>query len=179
MKTRIAIDLDNVIWDLSSSWLECYNEKTGENVKPEDITDYDIGKFVEKPYELFNILYSRIFWQHINIEPAIIKTITSLKNHGVDIKIVTATDYEIARPKFDRLLELIPALKKEDLIIAYDKSWIDAEWLIDDNPANLKSYTNNRILIDQPYNRGVLDYYYDYRAKDLIDAISFIIKYLE
>ena len=66
-KIKIGIDLDNTIWELVTPWLALYNQIANDNVQLNDITEYDINKFVKSPETLHYILEMPNFWDSVEL----------------------------------------------------------------------------------------------------------------
>lgn len=60
-KPSIAIDMDGVIADLMTTWIDRINEVEGENLKLEEITDWEILKFVKCGTKIFDQLDYDLF----------------------------------------------------------------------------------------------------------------------
>lgn len=160
MKDRldIIIDLDGVIWDLLTPWLEYYNRLTNENIKIEDIKTYEIKEYVKYPELLPKILEMDDFWDNVNLYDGVYDSLNDLINLDVKFKIVTSTYYKIAPMKFKRLFELLPMLRTDDIIISYNKSVIKSWFVVDDYYKNFSNDLNTtNIMIRQPYNKSKED----------------------
>ena len=68
-KIVVAVDQDGVLCDILTHWLSEYNEQTGENITEEDITEWDMFKFVKHPKVLQVLLFliHPLFIKIINI----------------------------------------------------------------------------------------------------------------
>ena len=78
-----------------------------------------------------------------------------LINTGRKIRVVTATSYDILKPKMEKLLSLYPYLSWDDVVVANDKSAVIGDVIIDDNTKNLEtSPCRIKILFDRPHNRS-------------------------
>lgn len=179
-KFEIAVDLDGVIWDLLNPWLSRYNNITGGKIDINDIKSYELDEYIEHRELLQYILKMNDFWESVEPYPGAVGAIDVLLNHPlVNLSIVTATSYEIAHMKIKRLLELIPSLPEENIILTSKKELIAAHVLIDDYENNLRHMAVTGkgvpILIDQPYNRNFDNNTYGVvRCNSLIDAVSLI-----
>jgi 5'(3')-deoxyribonucleotidase len=54
----IGSDIDDTILSLIPRWIKAYNREFGDNLKPKDITDWDIARFVlpEAKEEIFKYI---------------------------------------------------------------------------------------------------------------------------
>jgi 5'(3')-deoxyribonucleotidase len=158
MKRKLAVDIDNTIWDLVSSWIEYYNNKYDDNVKASNITKYaffDLTKKATKE-EMFDILCVDDFWSTVNPYRYSEEYLRKL-NKEFDLYIVTSTSYKTSRKKFERFFELFPFLDEHQLIITHHKEIIDVDIIVDDCPINLTNTDHIRFLINQSYNKSVKD----------------------
>ena len=183
-RIRVAVDLDGCIWDLVTPWLTAYNKITNESVKPEDIKTYDIMQYVKWPEMLPCVLEMDEFWETVCLYDGVYEAIDKLNKHPmIDLVIATATNYKVARAKFDRLFTLLPMLNEKQLIIANRKDLLAVDFLVDDWECNLRDVEHVKyttpILITQPYNETFPDTLYGIkRAKNLVSAADAIEKYV-
>ena len=47
MKRKLAVDIDNTIWDLITPWLNYYNKRHNDDVKYEDVTEYSFFDIIK------------------------------------------------------------------------------------------------------------------------------------
>ena len=67
MITKVGIDIDNTIWDLVSPWLEWYNILYLDDIKYEQINEYNFFDMTTKATkkEMFDILHTPEFWDYV------------------------------------------------------------------------------------------------------------------
>ena len=41
MRRKLAVDIDNTLWDLITPWLDYYNRRYNDNIRYEEIVDYN------------------------------------------------------------------------------------------------------------------------------------------
>lgn len=183
-KFVIAIDLDGVIWDLVTPWLAKYNSITNENVKVEDIKTYNISEYIEHEGILHYILETESFWDSVNLYPGVAEAIRLLKEcPDIDLVICSATCYKIAGHKIRRLMQLLPDIDSDDLVLTSRKDLLDAHFMIDDYEDNLKHMAVTGkgvpILINQPYNKYFPNKTYGILRKgSLLEAAQTIINFI-
>lgn len=172
VKTKVALDLDGVIWDLIDSWLKRYNLLYDDNVTSEDIKEYELSKSLTKATcdEIKSILSEKDFWDTVVPFKYSIKYLRKL-NSEFDLYIATATNYKIFDTKVERLLALFPFLDKHQIICIHNKSLLDVDWLVDDCVDNLRHGKFNKIILDAPYNRDCNDFI---RARNLKEVYNII-----
>ena len=101
MKRKLAIDIDNTIWDLISPWLTCYNEAFNDNVKYEDIVRYDFFDITSKASkeEIFKFLSTDELWKSVVPYKYSYEYLEKF-NKEYDLYIVTNTSYKTPKIKF-------------------------------------------------------------------------------
>ena len=171
MKNIIAIDVDDTVLDLMSTWLSLYNAEFNDNLKREQITDWNISQFVkseakDRMYEY--IEYPDVFYGSLPIENSL-QGINLLKSLGNRIVYITANNPENC--KYHWLVENGFLDNKEDFICALDKSLIYCDYMIDDKYENIINSWGFGTLFNQSWN---LQYEYSDRATDWDDIIKMI-----
>ena len=67
MKRKLAVDIDNTLWDLIRPWIGLYNVLYKDDVQYEDITQYEFFDRLktESKSEMLNLLTSEGFWDSV------------------------------------------------------------------------------------------------------------------
>lgn len=185
-KVKIAIDLDGVIWDMLTPWLQWYNRISGDNVSPPDIKSYEISRYIKGEHkELLNyILEMHEFWDEVKPYDGAIEALKKINAHpAVDMVIVTATSSKIAHSKFNRLFSIADFIAEDQIICTSRKDLIAADFVIDDYEHNLRHTVANSnqvgILINQFYNEAFPSSEYRIiRCDSLVDAAEIILEHL-
>lgn len=174
MKRKLAVDIDNTIWDLVTPWLNYYNRRHNDDVKYEDVTEYsffDIIKNITRE-EMLGLLNENEFWSEVKPYPGSYKYLKKL-NDEFELYIATSTSYRTPREKFDKLFTFFDFLTEDQLITISKKQLLNVDIMIDDCVDCLTSGNYTKLLIDTPYNRDVADDTL-IRVKDLKDAYEFL-----
>ncbi len=152
----IAVDVDGVVLDTMSEVLARYNLDCHDSLTLDDIRAYDVGQFVRpecgrKIYEYFET--PEVYQAALPIVNAD-RGLLALEKSGHRLIFVTT-----AAPGTEGVKRVV--LKKygylhddENYVECRDKSLIRADVLIDDNVMNLIYFRGERIIFDQPWNRG-------------------------
>lgn len=151
---RIAIDMDDVIADPLSKHLALLNKKYNENISIQELQ----GKYLteirpELKEDIMNLLAEPTFFRDLNVIKNSQEVIREL-SQDYEIFIVTAA-MEIPTSftaKYEWLKEHFNFLNESNFVFCGDKSIINADYLIDDNPKHFKQFNGQAILFSNPYN---------------------------
>jgi 5'(3')-deoxyribonucleotidase len=166
----IAVDVDDTVCNLVDEWLRLYNLEYDDNLKKENITDWDIGSFTKA---------GKDFYKYINFDIYDnCKTIFGAKSgikylRSLGHRIIFVTAYNYGNSKLNWLLKHKFIETDKDFVVARDKSLIKADMLIDDNYENVKKFDNTNsigILFQAPWNKK---FEYNYRVKNWKELITF------
>lgn len=158
MRRKLAVDIDNTIWDLVSPWIGFYNIYYNDNVNYSDIVEYNFFNITKKATkeELLNILSSDSFWAFVYPYKESKEYLEKL-NDEFELYIVTSTSYKTSMKKFERFFELFDFLNEDQLIITSNKCLLNVDIIVDDFINNLSGDNHIKFLIDQPYNKDIND----------------------
>lgn len=185
-KKKVAIDVDGVLYDLVTPWLNVYNEVYDDTLKLRNIEQYDLSKYTKcSKEEMSQLLQEPAIWEQIKLYRGVKKYIQELNNNeNVDLFLVTATSYKTCKYKFDRLFELLPMLNENQLVITSRKDLIGANFFVDDWEDNLREMALTKhgvpILVTQPYNKSFPNSLYGItRADNTKEALKMVVDYIE
>ncbi len=176
---KIALDVDGVLADIISVWLDQYNKSRKKSITSEDIVRWDFWKELGfdkyKFYEELSSCWSR--WMEVPpMEQDIASAVEKLHSAGT-VHIVTARD--ASSTKYVKQWLEHNGIKYNDYVPVLrgrDKADLDYDIFIDDSPHNvvgIASKGKNALLYDQPWNRSVNDPKI-VRIKKLEEAVSVI-----
>ena len=152
----VLVDMDDTIVDLLSRWVSFLNETHGLSVNPEEITDWNISLFFPTltKEQVFAPLFIDGFWSAVQPKEDAVKYLKMLKDEGYRVIICTNTHYTTLREKMEKVLfHHFDFLSWNDVVIAYHKQLLDADFLVDDGVHNLIGGKYKGILMDAPHNR--------------------------
>lgn len=152
MKKRIAIDMDEVIADVTPKFLDIYQETHGYRPVPEEY----LGK---KLYQLPGAqllrekLFHKGFFADLNVMPHSQEVVRELQEN-FDVFIVTAAmEFRNSfEDKFDWMQQHFPFIHWKNIIFCGDKSIIQAEFMIDDHAFNLEKFSGTPLLFTASHN---------------------------
>jgi 5'(3')-deoxyribonucleotidase len=153
------VDMDGVITDFVGAVCEEHND----NVRPEDITKWDLSEFGIK-----NETWQKPgFFRNLKPFAGAVETLWKMHQLGDKLWIVTnamGIDY-IEEEKAAWVREHIPFVR--GIVFTDQKHTVPGDVLIDDSPEFLNSYPGTTIKINHPYN---VDVEADYAFDSLADA---------
>lgn len=175
IKPRVKIDIDNVLNDLTRTMLVIYNERHNTNYALNECTSYDFMCFPDDMQkDLCDMFCDDELYERMRPADDAIHYLF-LMMHEFDVKIVTSTKPDQLLKKLAWMDRWFPFVKWDDIIVCTDKKWIVADYTIDDHYGYLMGDIATRILIDMPWNRGVIDYAYSIsRVANLKEAYQII-----
>ena len=158
MSLVIGVDVDDVVADLMPAWLDAYNGQYDDVLRKEDITDWDMTKFVRGicGEKIYDFLVPGLYDTVPPILGALVGTV-QLRAAGHRVVFVTSANQLHPGRKRQWLMEygFFPDKSHSsiDYVEAYDKSLIKLDMLVDDGPHNIEAVTCQTIIFDQPWNR--------------------------
>lgn len=171
----IGLDFDGTINNMLETWVEWLNKKYNTAVKLEDIIDWELAKVFPSlsKKELFEPLNTPEFWNYVTIKSGAKEVIEKLLEDGHQVYIVTSSHYRTLPSKIDNcLFAHLPFLKKENVIISYNKSLIGCDILLDDAEHNLINFKGVKVLFDASYNKNSM--VHDFRVDSWTDFYELV-----
>lgn len=153
----ILVDMDNTLENLTDAWVEALNERHSLNVKPEEITDWDVTKAFPTltAAQVFQPIHENNFWERVKPIRGAPETLAKLINDGHAVCVVTASHYETLAAKMEKVLfRYFPFITWDEVIITSHKQLIRGDVMIDDAVHNLVNGNYEKLLMDAPHNRG-------------------------
>ena len=155
----ILIDMDGILVNTLPEWLRRYNERTGEEVKPSDVVEYDVSKFVEDPKVLTDILNEPGFFRDLEPMPGAIVGMEAIRQERKDLVIVSTLPKKTgtaAQEKLAWVEEHLPWLGTKNVLFTARKDLISGSILFDDCVEHLHAWQKTNpdgeaISIKHPY----------------------------
>jgi len=146
---KVYCDMDGVLVDLESYWLERYNLDFDDNLKIEDLTDYDFTKFVKSPNVFLNYLKESGF--HGPERKPLgdsIEIFTKIYSEVANLFILTSpykNSETCIRDKKEWVKKYLSFFPPEDMIFCHHKHLLSrpGDVLLDDKPTSLKRWSSN------------------------------------
>ena len=166
---RIACDVDGVLADLHIEWLRRYNADSGDDLKPEEITAWNIQHFVVPEYrtKIFDYLRADDLYDTVPTIAGSVEGVRELRGLGHRVFFATSCVMGMTDPKW-RWLQRYGYFTEEtaqhrsqvDLVMVSDKTLLDAHLLIDDRDQHVAEWVERdrrAIIFDAPYNQDFED----------------------
>jgi 5'(3')-deoxyribonucleotidase len=157
-KKRILVDLDGIMTNLLGQWLDTYNQENDDDVRPEDITTWDMHEHVKIGKGIYKIPARPGYFDKTPPLPGAVGGFLALKKAGHDV-LVCSSPYnaDSARAKHDWCMRFLNT-RTSEVTLTHKKSWIDCDVIIDDKPSTIVEFAKlgrEVITIAYPYNESV------------------------
>lgn len=166
-KLTIIIDVDGVVAETLTYWLDVIHSKTGVRATIEDIKVWELHKSPALAEVPAQFIYSRLqdpgFYEAIPMVPHADEFCKKLQDDGHKVYFVTARHGKVSMPETLSWFEKhMPWVKENQVGFFYDKERIKADVIIDDKAETLMAYQKewpDAILLapSYPYNECVKD----------------------
>ena len=158
---RIAIDMDEVIADAVTEHLRRYNHHFNEQLTKTDLAGKWIWDVVQSDRQqmLEDTLREPGFFADLDVFPDAQRVLERL-SHTYELFIATAA-MEVPTSftaKFTWLARHFPFIQPSHIVFCGDKSVLRTDYLIDDNPRQLRRFQGEGILYTSPTNLHVTGY---------------------
>lgn len=152
---RIAVDMDEVIADALGDLITRYNRARGAHLTKDDLQGKWLWEVIpasdQKLIEEF--LQREDFFEDLPILPDSQKILQEIaQRYEVYIATAAMAFPNSFGPKYRWLRRHFPFLNPQHFVFCGDKSILQADFLIDDMPRNLKAFRGEGILFASPHN---------------------------
>jgi 5'(3')-deoxyribonucleotidase len=158
---RICVDMDEVMADAIAEHLARYNREFQQHLTKRDLRGKRFWQIVPEHHHepLDELLRAADFFEDLDVMPDAQRVLERLQQR-YEIFIASAA-MEVPNsfnPKFRWLQRHFPFIPYSHIVFCGDKSILLADYLIDDNPRQLQSFSGEGILYDAPHNEAVTGY---------------------
>ena len=155
---RICVDMDEVIADAVTEHLLRYNRDFGASITAADLEGKWLWEVVPHQHHeaLEGYLRSDDFFAVLEVMPHAQRVLEHLSQHH-EVFIATAA-MEVPtsfQAKYEWLGRHFPFIPASNIVFCGDKSILRADYLIDDNPRQLRRFAGQGILFESPHNLHV------------------------
>jgi 5'(3')-deoxyribonucleotidase len=147
--------MDEVMADTLAEHLRRYNKAFDEAVTPEDLVGKGLWEFTpaERQQELRAFLDAEDFFEDLDLMPGAQEVLRELSSR---FEIFIATQAMVVPnslgPKYRWLQRHFPFIPPAHYVFCGDKSILLADYLIDDQPRNLRIFQGTGLLFTAPHN---------------------------
>ncbi|HZU10848.1 MAG TPA: 5'-3'-deoxyribonucleotidase [Pseudacidobacterium sp.] len=152
---RIAIDMDEVLADTLAEHIARYNRDFQESVKKSDLEGKWLWEIVPsyRHEQLEGHLRTEDFFEDLPVMPESQRVVKALTQQYEIFIASAAMEFPNSfGPKYRWLCRHFPFLPPTHFIFCGDKSILHADYLIDDQPRQLRRFRGEGILFSAPHN---------------------------
>ena len=147
--------------DAIAEHLARYNREFQQNLTKEDLRGKRFWQIVPEPHHaiLDDYLRAADFFEDLDVMPDAPRVLAALQAR-YDVFIASAA-MEVPtsfNAKYRWLERHFPTIPATNIVFCGDKSILRADFLIDDNPRQLRRFSGEGILYDSPHNIAVRSY---------------------
>lgn len=151
----ICVDMDEVMADAVAEHLKRYNHEFGERITMADLEGKWLWDVVERSRHatLEGYLRSEDFFAVLGVMPEARRVMEALQGE-YEVFIATAA-MEVPTsftPKYEWLERHFPFIEPSHIVFCGDKSILKADFLIDDNPRQLRRFSGQGVLYHSHHN---------------------------
>lgn len=174
---RLLIDQDGVLTKTVDYLLSLYNAKYFDNLRNEDVTDWDLAQFLrpECGKAIWHYMdHHPEFFQKLDPMPGCVEAFEELIRRGHNVLIVTASPRNSKTGFYDKVhwvKKHMPFFDTKNIVATHRKDVIQGDLLLDDGPHNIEAFPNTTVVFDQPWNRKVKS---DYRVKSWPEFVELL-----
>lgn len=155
---RVAIDMDEVLADTLAEHLTRYNRDHGEAITKADLEGkwlWDIVS-IDRHERLEGYLRSEDFFEDLPVIADSQRVLRAMVERYEIFIATSAMEFPNSfGPKYRWLRRHFPFLEPRHFVFCGDKSILKADYLIDDQPRQLRAFAGMGILFTAPHNMGV------------------------
>lgn len=167
---RICVDMDEVMADALSEHLRRYNKHYGERITADDLEGkwlWDVAS-TDRHSVIEDQFRSEDFFEVLEVMPESQRVMQRLQmNYEVYIATAAMEVPTSFQQKFRWLERHFPFIPPSHIVYCGDKGILRADYLIDDNPRQLRRFQGEGILFSSPHNLRVKGFR---RVKDWLEV---------
>lgn len=156
---RIAIDMDNVMADLTTHYTNWYEKEYGVHISAEDQTGVPEGSAFPEKGAIHRFLNTAGFFRTAPVIPGSQEVIKALMDQHEVFIVSAATEFPLSMPeKLAWLQEHFPYISWHNVVFCGSKTIVDADFMIDDHDKNLRYFKGTPLIFTSPHNVNITDY---------------------
>lgn len=157
----IGLDVDDVLGDLLTPWLDLYRARSGDTLTPDDLVGWDMDVQAKDPAAMRSSLADVDYQSMVKPMPGALAAVEELRKLGRVVFVTACPQLYSAQPKYRWLQQhgFLPGdgSGQVDYFPARDKSMIRMDYLFDDGMHNIKACADvgiTSVLVRRPHNRN-------------------------
>lgn len=152
---RIAIDMDNVMADITQHYINWYAERTGEIITREQLNGIPETQGFPQEGIVPQFLHTPGFFRTVPVVPGSQDVIKKLmEQHEVFIVSAAVEFPQSLAEKIEWLQEHFPFISWKHIVFCGLKTIVQADYMIDDYDKNLRFFKGTPLLFTAPHNFG-------------------------
>ena len=152
----IAVDMDGVLADIDSHYLNLYYKAYGVRVPYEQLLGKPEGEGFPVKEAIPKFVRTPGFFRSLPVMPGAVEAITELTK-SFDIYVVSAAMEfpDSLMEKYEWLQQHFPFISWSNIIFCGDKSVIHTDYMIDDHTKNLDKFKGKTLMFHCAHNANV------------------------
>lgn len=148
--------MDEVLNNMTAKLIPLYNAKYDDNLKYEDITEYNIRPFIKPECKhLFEEFVDDAFYASLDVAEGAVEVLSELQKEN-DIYFATAGHPYTMRARDNWLEQHFGSFYRSGSLISIrEKQLLKVDVLVDDFEENIIGGSYYGVLVDKPWNRCV------------------------
>ncbi len=158
-KKRIAIDMDDVMANVTSHFVHWYQRKTGYSLPAAQLVGKPVSQAFPDAALARQFLYTPGFFRTIPVMQDSQEIICRLNQHYEVFIVSAAMEFpQSLQEKHDWLQEHFPFIGWRQMVLCGSKALIKADYMIDDHLKNLDFFEGEKLLYTAPHNQLIEGY---------------------
>jgi 5'(3')-deoxyribonucleotidase len=153
---RIAVDMDEVMADTIAEHMRRYNADFGASFTHEQLDGQWLWQCVPEAHHdaLAGYMNEPEFFRNLPIMPDAQRVLERLgRDHEVFVASAAMEVPMSFAAKYRWMEEHFPFIRPSHMVFCGDKSIVAADYLIDDNPRQLRAFRGKGLLFSAPHNK--------------------------
>jgi 5'-nucleotidase len=160
-KARIAIDMDEVMTDSISRFIQIYQQEFNEDLSDLRLPGRTLRNTVpaDRLEAVLQYPHQAEFFKDLPIKEGCAEVVRQLHEQHEVFVATAAMEFELCfTDKFNWLKQHLPFIPWTHIVFCGDKSILKADYLIDDVERNLKAFTGTSLVFTAPHNTHLQEY---------------------
>ncbi|MEM6842343.1 MAG: 5'(3')-deoxyribonucleotidase [Bacteroidota bacterium] len=154
-KTRVAIDMDEVMADALGKLIRLYEEEYQLPVNQEKLLGHYLEEVIPPDHRsaIRRYLFAEDFFEDLDVMPGSQEVVRQMHERYEIFVVTAAMEFPNSlRPKYRWLKQHFPFIPWSHFVFCGDKSIVQADYLIDDHAKNLVNFSGEPLLFSSPHN---------------------------